>query len=131
MLHPANTISRTFLKYSRSWGMVWMQCISTTSSELLGINTHVELAEPDATSARKRRTLMLDGVTLEQPIPSRSTWTSKSAGHQGHEPFVRLLGATKIGPDCRIGAGSILRACLWGQITVLPASSAIRSRIAP
>lgn len=78
-------------------------------TEVLGINTRVELAEADRVLRdRKRRALMLDGVTIEQP----ETVTIDADVQVGHdtviEPFARLLGATVIGEDCRIGAGAIL-----------------------
>jgi bifunctional UDP-N-acetylglucosamine pyrophosphorylase/glucosamine-1-phosphate N-acetyltransferase len=78
-------------------------------AELLGINTRVELADADRILRhRKAQELMLSGVTIERP-ETVSIDASVSAGVDTViEPFTRLLGRTRIGEDCRIGAGSIL-----------------------
>jgi len=78
--------------------------------EALGINTRLELAEVDALFRdRKRRDLMLAGVTIENP----STVTIDSGIAIGIdtivEPFARILGRTTIGENCRIGAGAIIQ----------------------
>lgn len=92
------------------------------SSELLGINTRVELAEADAIlRARKRRALMLDGVTIEQPESVTIDMDVAIGQDTIIEPHVRLLGATRIGPECHIGAGSILSNMTLGdRVTILP-----------
>jgi bifunctional UDP-N-acetylglucosamine pyrophosphorylase/glucosamine-1-phosphate N-acetyltransferase len=78
-------------------------------AELLGINTRVELADADRIlRRRKTHELMLSGVTIERP-ETVCIDASVSAGVDTViEPFTRLLGRTRIGEDCRIGAGSIL-----------------------
>lgn len=92
------------------------------SSELLGINTRVELAEADAIlRRRKRHALMLEGVTIEQPESVAIDMDVEVGQDTVIEPHVRLLGATKIGSDCRIGAGSILEnMTLAESVTILP-----------
>lgn len=92
------------------------------SSELLGINTRVELAEADAIlRARKRRALMLSGVTIEQPESVAIDMDVEIGQDSVIEPNARLLGTTKIGAECRIGAGSILEnMTLAERVTVLP-----------
>lgn len=78
-------------------------------NELLGINTRIELAEADTIlRARKRRALMLSGVTIEQPESVTIDMDVEVGQDTILEANVRLLGATKIGEDCRVGAGSIL-----------------------
>ena len=79
-------------------------------SEILGINQRIELAEADRIlRARKTRQLMLDGVTIFQP----ETVAIDSAVQIGQDtvigPFTQILGKTKIGSDCTIGAGSVIR----------------------
>ena len=79
------------------------------ASELMGINNRMELAAVDALfRARKVEALMLAGTTVEMP----ETVTAHASVMVGMdtviEPFVRLLGKTKIGENCRIGAHSIL-----------------------
>jgi bifunctional UDP-N-acetylglucosamine pyrophosphorylase/glucosamine-1-phosphate N-acetyltransferase len=91
-------------------------------SELLGINTREELAEADRIlRQRKARELMLSGVTIERP-ETVTIDTQVTAGMDTViEPFTRLLGATRIGEDCRIGAGAILdSAVLADRVTIGP-----------
>ncbi|MEP6963421.1 MAG: NTP transferase domain-containing protein, partial [Acidobacteriota bacterium] len=101
------------------------------SSELLGINTRVELAEADRVLRdRKRRALMLAGVTLEQPETITIDMDVEVGQDTFIEPSVRLLGATTIGADCRIGAGSILDSMtVAGGATIYPYSVLTQSRI--
>src|SRR5579864_1993520 len=78
--------------------------------ELLGINNRVELAAADrAFRERKVRELMIGGVTVEKP----ETVTVDDAASIGMdtviEPFAQILGNTRIGEGCRIGACSIVR----------------------
>jgi bifunctional UDP-N-acetylglucosamine pyrophosphorylase/glucosamine-1-phosphate N-acetyltransferase len=80
------------------------------AAQLLGINNRVELAAADRTfRERKVRDLMLSGVTVEKP----DTVTVDDAVSIGIdtviEPFAQILGQTKIGEGCRIGACSIVR----------------------
>jgi bifunctional UDP-N-acetylglucosamine pyrophosphorylase/glucosamine-1-phosphate N-acetyltransferase len=92
------------------------------ATELLGINTRVELAAADRIlRGRKNEELMLSGVTIERP----ETVTIDARVQVGTdtiiEPFARLLGATSIGEDCRIGAGTILENAVLGNgVRVFP-----------
>jgi bifunctional UDP-N-acetylglucosamine pyrophosphorylase/glucosamine-1-phosphate N-acetyltransferase len=90
------------------------------ASELAGINTRVELADADRTlRARKAQDLMLAGVTIEKP----ETVSIDTHVHVGMdtviEPFVRLLGNTSIGEDCRIGAGAIVEGSMLSDGVVV------------
>jgi len=81
----------------------------TSPEEVLGINTRLELAEADAILRRRSvHRLMLEGVTIERP----ETVTIDAQVRIGRdtiiEPFTRILGATVIGEDCKIGAYSII-----------------------
>ena len=92
------------------------------ATELLGINTRAELAAADRIlRGRKNEELMLSGVTIERP----ETVTIDAGVQVGTdtviEPFARLLGATSIGEDCRIGAGTILENAVLGNgVRVFP-----------
>jgi bifunctional UDP-N-acetylglucosamine pyrophosphorylase / glucosamine-1-phosphate N-acetyltransferase len=78
-------------------------------AELLGINTRVELADADQIlRARKTHELMLSGVTIERPETVCIDASVSVGADTVIEPFTRLLGQTRIGEDCRIGAGVIL-----------------------
>ena len=100
-------------------------------NELLGINTRVELAEADAIlRARKRRALMLAGVTIEQPESVTIDMDVAVGQDTVIEPNVRLLGATSIGEECRIGAGSILEnMAVDGSVTIHAYSHLVQSHI--
>jgi bifunctional UDP-N-acetylglucosamine pyrophosphorylase/glucosamine-1-phosphate N-acetyltransferase len=101
------------------------------STELLGINTRVELAAADRIlRARKNEELMLSGVTIERPETVTIDPHVQAGTDTIIEPFVRLLGATHIGEDCRIGAGAVLEnAILADGVYVLPYSVIGDSRI--
>ncbi len=92
------------------------------ASELLGINTRIELAEVDRIfRQRKARELMLAGVTIEKP----ETVTIDMAAAIGQdtivEPFTRILGRTTIGEDCRVGAGSVIEdSVIEGGVEIAP-----------
>jgi len=80
------------------------------SNELLGINTRVELAEVDQLlRERKARDLMLAGVTIEKPETVTIDGDVCIGPDSAVEPFAQILGKTEIGPDCRIGACSIIQ----------------------
>jgi bifunctional UDP-N-acetylglucosamine pyrophosphorylase/glucosamine-1-phosphate N-acetyltransferase len=108
-------------------------------AELLGINNRIELAAADrAFRERKIRDLMLNGVTVEKP----DTVTVDDAVSIGIdtviEPFAQILGNTKIGEGCRIGACSIVRdseladGVEVGPFTIIGASRvASRARVGP
>jgi bifunctional UDP-N-acetylglucosamine pyrophosphorylase/glucosamine-1-phosphate N-acetyltransferase len=91
-------------------------------SELLGINTRVELAFADKIlRARKTRELMLDGVTIENPESVTIDTNVSVAPDSVIEANVQLRGHTRIGTGCRIGTGSVLRSCELGdEVTILP-----------
>jgi len=83
---------------------------ATNPEELLGINNRIEPAAADRVfRERKIRELLLGGVTVEKP----ETVTVDDGVLIGMdtviEPFARILGKTKIGEGCRIGACSIVR----------------------
>lgn len=101
------------------------------SSELLGINTRVELAEVDRIfRQRKVQELMLGGVTIEKP----ETVTIDTSVCIGEDsiigPFAQLLGRTALGEDCRVGACSIVEnSTLAAGVEIAPFTSIIDSQI--
>ena len=102
-------------------------------SELLGVNTRVELAEADRIlRMRKARELMLAGVTIERP-ETVSIDADVSCGQDTViEPFTRLLGRTEVGENCRIGAGAIVESSALGDgAAVAPYTVVAGSRIDP
>ena len=89
-------------------------------SELLGINTQVELAEADRILRRRKNDeLMLSGVTIEQPETVTIDALVQVGADTIIEPFARLLGKTQVGEDCRIGAGAIIESCVLDDHAVV------------
>jgi bifunctional UDP-N-acetylglucosamine pyrophosphorylase/glucosamine-1-phosphate N-acetyltransferase len=101
------------------------------STELLGINTRVELAAVDRIfRERKVEELMLAGVTIEKP----ETVTIDSGVRIGEDsivgPFAQILGRCEIGEDCRIGACSIVEdSTLASHVEIAPFTSVANSQI--
>lgn len=101
------------------------------ASELLGINTRIELAEADRVlRQRKAQELMLAGVTIERPETVSIDVGVRIGIDTVVEPFTRLLGATEIGADCVIAAGSIIESSVLADgVVVKPYSVITDSRI--
>ena len=91
-------------------------------SELLGINTRVELAFADKIlRARKTTELMLSGVTVENPESVSIDVDVQIGADSLVEANVQLRGRTRIGANCRIGTGTVLRDCeIADGVTILP-----------
>jgi bifunctional UDP-N-acetylglucosamine pyrophosphorylase / glucosamine-1-phosphate N-acetyltransferase len=92
------------------------------SSEVLGVNTRIELAELDARlRAKKARELMLAGVTIFRPETCDIDADVEIGADTVIEPFVQLVGRTKIGADCRIRSYSVITNCqLEDGVLILP-----------
>jgi bifunctional UDP-N-acetylglucosamine pyrophosphorylase / glucosamine-1-phosphate N-acetyltransferase len=103
----------------------------TDETELLGINTRAELAVADRIlRSRKNNELLLSGVTIENP---ESVLVDVNVT-VGMDTLIganaQLRGQTKVGGNCRIGAGSILRNCvIEDEVEILPYVVAQDTRI--
>jgi bifunctional UDP-N-acetylglucosamine pyrophosphorylase/glucosamine-1-phosphate N-acetyltransferase len=91
-------------------------------SELLGINTRVELAIADKIlRARKTSELMLSGVTIENPDSVTIDVDVQIGQDSLLEANVQLRGRTRIGANCRIATGAVIRDCeIADGVTILP-----------
>lgn len=91
-------------------------------SELLGINTRLDLADVDRVIRdRKNRELMLSGVTIERPETVTVDMKVRVGADTILEAGARLLGNTAIGEECRIGAGSIIEnSTIANRVRVAP-----------
>jgi bifunctional UDP-N-acetylglucosamine pyrophosphorylase/glucosamine-1-phosphate N-acetyltransferase len=96
--------------------------LAPRSTELLGINTRVELARADGIlRAAKNEELMLGGVTIENPATVSIDVDVTVGADTVIEPFVRLLGRTAVGEQCRIGAGAVVENSRLGDgVELLP-----------
>ena len=80
------------------------------SAEILGGNTRAELADIDL-RMRKHKTqeLMAQGVTIFYPDTCVIDCGVEIGADTVIEPFVQILGNTRIGSDCRIRSYSVIR----------------------
>ena len=84
--------------------------------EVLGCNTRQELAEVDAELRMKKcQQLMDSGVTIYQPQTCVVDTDVTVGPDTVIEPFVHLLGATRIGAECRIRSYSVIINCELGD----------------
>ncbi len=86
------------------------------SNEVLGVNTRVELAALDAQlRAKKANELMLAGTTIFRPETCDIDADVEVGEDSVIEPFVQLIGRTKIGANCRIRSYSVITNCEIGD----------------
>ena len=84
--------------------------------EVQGCNTRQELAEVDAELRMKKcQQLMDSGVTIYQPQSCVIDSDVTVGADTVIEPFVHLLGATRIGAECRIRSYSVIINCELGD----------------
>ncbi len=80
------------------------------AAEVLGSNTRAEIVDLDARlRLAKCHQLMAEGVTIFQPQTCVIDSDVVVGADSVIEPFVQLLGQTRIGADCRIRSYSILK----------------------
>ena len=92
------------------------------SNEVLGVNTRMELAQLDAQLRAKRaHELMEAGTTIFRPDTCDIDADVEIGSDTVIEPFVQLIGKTKIGADCRIRSYSVITNCELGDnVLILP-----------
>lgn len=138
--NPANELYLTdVVKIFRHHGHTVAPMLVEDHTELLGINTRVELAIADGILRRRKATeLMLSGVTIENPETVIIDSPVQVGPDTVIEPNVHLRGTTSIGSNCRIGTGTVLRSChVENDVTILPyvvadgSSIAARASIGP
>ena len=87
--------------------MAWK---TSDASEVLGANTRAELAAIDEQMRLvKCGQLMADGVTIFYPATCVIDADVEVAADAVIEPFVQLLGKTKVGTACRVRSYSVIR----------------------
>jgi len=113
-------------------GDVVLAEVAPDPHEILGCNTRAELAEVDRLfRARKRAAVMESGVTIYTPQSVMIDPEVQIGADTIIEPGVQLLGRTRIGTRCKIGAGSILTDTVLGdEVTVKPHCLISSSRLA-
>ncbi len=106
---------------------------TSDASEVLGGNTRAELADIDEKMRlAKCRQLMAEGVTVFYPATCVIDADVEIAPDTVIEPFVQLLGKTRIGTGCRIRSYSVIRDTEIGdEVMVRPGSVMEQARIGP
>ncbi|HZZ15017.1 MAG TPA: bifunctional N-acetylglucosamine-1-phosphate uridyltransferase/glucosamine-1-phosphate acetyltransferase, partial [Candidatus Sulfotelmatobacter sp.] len=95
------------LRQARQPVVVWK---TENSKEVLGANTRAELAVLDEQMRMaKCRQLMAEGVTIFYPATCVIDTDVEIAPDTVIEPFVQILGRTRIGAACRIRSYSVIR----------------------
>jgi bifunctional UDP-N-acetylglucosamine pyrophosphorylase/glucosamine-1-phosphate N-acetyltransferase len=102
------------------------------ASEVLGSNTRAEMMDLDGRfRMAKCRDLLDSGVTIFYPHTCVIDSDVEVGADTVIEPFVQLLGKTKIGSDCRIRSYSVIGNSILGdRVTVRPGTIMEDSRIA-
>jgi len=102
------------------------------ASEVLGANTRVELAHIDQQMRlSKCRQMMEEGVTIFYPSTCVIDADVQVAPDTVIEPFVQLLGNTRIGTACRVRSYSVIHDSDIGDgVTIRPGCVIEESRIA-
>ena len=85
-------------------------------AETLGINDRIQLVQLDAqVRMAKANTLLEAGVTIYKPETCTIDADVEVGPDTIIEPFVQLLGKTKVGSDCRIRSGSVIENSVIGD----------------
>jgi bifunctional UDP-N-acetylglucosamine pyrophosphorylase / glucosamine-1-phosphate N-acetyltransferase len=102
------------------------------AGEVLGSNTRAEMMMLDARlRLAKCRELLEQGVTIFYPHTCVIDSDVEVGADTIIEPFVQLLGKTKLGADCRIRSYSVIGNSILGdRVTVRPGTIMEDSRIA-
>ncbi len=88
--------------------------------EVIGVNTRRELAQLDAhLRLQKCHELMAEGVTIFQPETCMIDADVTVGADTVIEPFVQLLGKSKIGSDCRIRSYTVIADSTVGDNVLL------------
>jgi len=101
------------LRKNRQRVVAWR---TANPGEVLGGNTRAELADLDQQMRMaKCRQLMADGVTIFYPSTCVIDADVEIAADTIVEPYVQLLGKTRIGTGCRVRSYSVIRDCEIGD----------------
>ena len=108
-----------------------LACKTDKPGEILGSNTRAEMVALDASlRLAKCRQLMAEGVTIFYPESCVIDSDVEVGTDTVIQPFVQLLGKTRIGSDCRIESYSVIQDSEIGDaVRILPGCVIEHSRI--
>jgi bifunctional UDP-N-acetylglucosamine pyrophosphorylase / glucosamine-1-phosphate N-acetyltransferase len=97
--------------------------MATDPNEVLGSNTRAEMVEIDEhMRMAKCRQLMANGVTIFYPQSCVIDCDVEIGADTVIEPFVQILGNTRIGSDCRIRSYTVIsNSVIADGVSILPA----------
>jgi len=100
-----------------------MAVTASDPHEILGSNTRAEIVDIDQRMRlAKCRQLMTEGVTIFYPQTCVIDWDVEIAPDTTIEPFVQILGKTRIGSDCRIRSFTVINNSVIGDgVLIRPA----------
>lgn len=103
------------------------------AGEVLGSNTRAEMMDLDARlRLAKCQALMSEGVTIFYPQTCVIDSDVEVGSDTVIEPFVQLLGSTRIGEDCRIRSYSVIgNSTIADRVLVRPGTIMEDSRVGP
>jgi len=97
-----------------------VETFSADPSEILGVNSRVELAlASEEMQMRRNRELMAAGVSMELPSTIAVSPESLIGGDTTLESLVKISGTSTIGSACNIGQGTILHNVKLGDNVVI------------
>lgn len=90
--------------------------VADSVDEVLGANTIAEMMHLDAAMRMEAaRRLMAQGVTIFRPETCVIDMQVQVGADTVIEPFVQLLGATKLGSECRVRSYSVIQSSTLGD----------------
>ena len=118
------------LRKARQRVVVWK---TNSSTEVLGANTRIELSLIDyEMRMRKCHELMAEGVTVFFPASCVIDGDVEIAADTVIEPFVQVLGKTRIGGNCHIRSYSVIRDSeISDNVTIRQGSILEQARVGP
>ena len=118
------------LRQARQRVVVWK---TENSPEVLGANTRVELSLIDyQMRMRKCHDLMAEGVTIFYPATCVIDSEVEIAADTVLEPFVQILGRSRIGANCHISSYSVIRDSeIADDVLVRPGCILEEARVSP
>ena len=88
--------------------------------DVLGVNSRIELAGAQKElQMRRNRTLMLQGVSMNNPETICVSPESSIGKDTFLEPLVSISGKSRIGHSSRIGQGTIIKSCQIGDNVII------------